>query len=338
MKLWLLSLGLIISFCQPKKDDTSTRNLLFGLTALSQQTNVNTLNFRSVMDNQELECGTRKYKMPKGQEVFIRDFRLFVEDIQFVRSDGVKVSFQMDNVDKYQIARLGKQLGLLDFTKLGDGACNGTSDDVTTHTSLKGAVPSGVYKQVELTVGVPSNWNHLDPTAEPSSSPLRAGTGLTWNWTTGYKFARFEFNLASDQTKRLVVHIGSTNCTGSAPDVNCANSYRPNLVLEPQGGFDPSKDTIVFVVDELFSEENGGIPESAFGANSSLSCMPIGNGTGTGGTPETCGPILKNLGLNPGAQAGFGSNLVTESGVGTVNPNTRRPILKVLRDLTIDSK
>lgn len=340
MKLLLILVSLIaVLNCNAgtfkKEDDNGKqRNLLLGAIVLSQSTTpLELLNFKAVIGEHEVECGNHTYTLPGTQVVQIKDFRFFVEDVQFVRNDGSKVPFKFTPVEEYQAAEGDKQVALLDFTKAGFGACTGTSDNDKVNTSIRGTAPGGIYKKVEVTIGVPKEMNHQDPSQRGANHPLRSGTGMGWNWQAGYKYMRIELTATPNDTFKL--HLGSTNCTGTIPNVSCANSYRPTLVLEPIGGFDTSKDTIVFDGKELFSNANGGVPTSAFGPGQSLSCMPIGNGQGNNGTPTTCGPILKNLGLNPGTQAGFSNTLVTETGVGTVNETTRQPILKVLRDITI---
>lgn len=345
MKLFTYILAIFMTFncgnLLPKKNnDSKNQNLLLGAVALSQSSfpNIEKLYFKAILDKHEIDCGSHTYTLPQSQVVQVKDFRLFIEDIQFIKSDGTKIPFIFNNVEMYQIRQNEKQAAMLDFTKVGSGACTQTSDNDTVHTAIQGNAPGGIYKGVEITVGVPKELNHQDPSAQSSSSPLRAGTGMTWSWQAGYKFAKIEFAISNNGTPTndiFRLHLGSTNCTGTAPNVNCANSYRAKLVVEPNGGFNTANDTLVIDVDELF-KGNGGVPTSAFGTGVSLSCMPIGNGSGTGGTPQTCGPILKNLGISPGSQAGFGSNLVTETGVGTINETTRQPILKVLRDVTIE--
>ncbi|MCX8000739.1 MAG: metallo-mystery pair system four-Cys motif protein, partial [Leptospiraceae bacterium] len=299
MKYLLILLIVFANFCNlppfsKKEDDSKSRNLLLlGAIAVSQPSypNLETLYFKAILNNHEIECGSHTYTLPAGQTVQIRDFRMFVQDVQFVKFDGTKVPFTFSNVEKYQVREGNDQVGLLDFTKVGSGACSGTSDDDTTNKSIKGSAPGGIYKRVEITLGVPQSMNHQDPSQRSSSHPLRSGTGLTWNWQAGYKFMRIELEVPNfSPVTRLLLHLGSTACNGAIPNVTCNNPYRPTLIVEPKGGFDTTKDTIVFDADELF-KSNGGLPTSAFSAGTSLSCMPIGNGAGTGGTPQTCGPI-----------------------------------------------
>ncbi|MCX8000861.1 MAG: hypothetical protein N3A69_18290, partial [Leptospiraceae bacterium] len=193
MKQLFLLLLVITAFCNlpfsKKEDDSKNRNLLLGAILLSQPSypNLETLYFKAILNNHEIDCGAHTYSLPAGQTVQIRDFRMFVQDVQFVKFDGTKVPFVFSNVGRYQAREGNDQVAMLDFTKVGSGACSGTSDDDSTNKNIKGSAPGGVYKRVEVTFGVPQNMNHQDPSQRTSSHPLRSGTGLQWNWQAGYK-------------------------------------------------------------------------------------------------------------------------------------------------------
>lgn len=346
--LVLNAIVLLTSHCNQKSDD-SNENLILGLVAGRQlgiqqaSTFQGNLKFNAIFDGRPIACGEQIYTMPGGQEVHIRDFRFFIQDIQFVRPSGKKVRFQMNSVDNWQITdSSGDQLALIDFTTVGKGRCVGTSDTPETRTIISGRIPNERFESVEITIGVPNRWNHIDPTQQPATSPLKSATGLTWNWLAGYKFIRLELEgtAAIAANRRLLLHLGSTNCNGDINipfgqpgSVSCKNPYRPTLVLKPEGGFNPAVDTILIDVDEFF-RGNGGVPLTSYDPNAAtpvpLSCMPIGNGAGLNGNPTTCGPILRNLGLKPGTQAGFNNILVNEENVGTINLETQQPILRKL--------
>ncbi len=343
-QLSILVSTLLLIGCSGGSED-SNEDLLLGLVAgrqigISEASRFQgTLRFDARFQGRPISCGDQTYTMPAGQVVQMRDFRLFVQDVVFVRKNGSKVRMQMNPVPNWQLREGNDQLALLDFTIVGAGKCVGTSDDDKIRNTIEGRISNETFESVEVTIGVPNKWNHVDRDVQPPTSPLRAGTGLPWSWLAGFKFIRLELEGTGSMNKRLLLHLGSTNCTGDINipqgqpgSVSCANSYRPTLVLKPEGGFNPVRDTILFDVDEFF-RGNGGVPTTAFDPTvpTPLSCMPIGNGLGQNGTPTTCGPILKNLGLVPGNQAGFNNTLVTENGVGTVNLNTQQPILKVVR-------
>ncbi|MCC5813556.1 MAG: metallo-mystery pair system four-Cys motif protein [Leptospira sp.] len=330
----LLTIG-----CNPfaKSEDNNNDDILLGLALLSQQSSglrQGSLNFDAKFDGKSIECGSTTYTMPDDQVVQMRDFRFFIQDVQFVRSNGEKIAMQMNQVDDWQLRDGNDQVALLDFTVVNQGKCVGTSDDINVRKQIDGLIPIGNFDSVEITIGVPNKWNHVNFNLQPSNSPLRGATGLTWSWLAGYKFIRLELTI---NTTNMQFHLGSTNCTGdiSIPQgqdgsVTCANPYRPNLILKPDGGFNPATDTITISLDEFF-RGNGGVPTSAYDDGTALSCMPIGNGSGSGGTSTTCGPILKNLGLVPGNNAGFGSGTNNETGVGTVNLETQQSILRLIR-------
>jgi uncharacterized repeat protein (TIGR04052 family) len=334
--------SLIILFaigCNPfaTSEGNNENDILLGLALLSQQNSglrQGSVNFDAKFDGKSIECGATTYTMPGGQVVQMRDFRFFIQDVQFVRSNGSKVAMQMNQVNDWQLRDGNDQLALLDFTTVGSGKCVGTSDDINVRKQIDGLIPDETFQSVEITIGVPEKWNHVNFNLQPSNSPLRGATGLTWSWLAGYKFIRLELTI---NNTNMQFHLGSTNCTGdiSIPQgqegsVKCANPYKPTLVLRPDGGFNPTKDTINIDVDEFF-RGNGGVPTSAYADGTALSCMPIGNGSGSGGTSTTCGPILKNLGLVPGNIAGFGSGINSEIGVGTVNLETQQSILRLIR-------
>ncbi len=317
----------------PKKEDKSTNNLLtlFALTQIPQQGEIK---FNAILNSKAVECGDTTYTLPGGQVVQMRDFRFFIQAARLINYDGTKSAVTFNSIDNFQYTEGANQVALLDFTKVGSGKCIGTSDDDKTNIKISGSFLKGNFKGIELDIGVPGAFNHRDSSKQLSTNPLRSATGLTWAWTTGYKFMRIELTATSTN---FVLHLGSTNCTGDSSieygqpgAVTCANSYRPTIVIEPTGGFNPDTDTITIDADEFF-RGNGGVPTSAYASGTALSCMPIGNGAGTGGTAATCGPILKNLGLVPGTKTGFTSALATETGVGTVDLSIQQPIFKVVK-------
>lgn len=337
-KIGLLIIITFFNYCgvigNSNKKDDSTRNTFLALFALSQLPQQGEIKFNAILNSKAVECGDTTYTLPGTQVVQIRDFRFFVQDIRLVGFDGSKSSVSFNQVDNFQYLEGSNQVALLDFTKVGSGKCTGTSDDALTNTKIAGLMKKGTFKGLEIDIGVPQAFNHRDSTKQASTNPLKSATGLTWAWTTGYKFMRIELTATSTN---FVLHLGSTNCSGDQTiefgktgAVSCANSYRPTIVIEPTGGFNPDTDTITIDADELF-RGNGGVPSSAYASGTALSCMPIGNGSGNNGTSATCGPILKNLGLKPGSQAGFSSSLVSESGVGTVDLTTQQGIFKVIK-------
>jgi len=328
---------LTLQFCNPfaAKDDSGENNTLLGLAWLASQPREvpGEINFRAILNNKDVECGSTTYTLPGTQTVQMRDLRFFIQEARLIQFDGSKRKVTITPRDNFQIVDGENTVSLLDFTRVGSGRCTGTSDDANTNTKITGNFPKGNYKGIEFDIGVPPKLNHIDPSQQASTSPLKSATGLTWNWQAGYKFIRFELTATGGTNQNFVLHLGSTNCTGdiNAGTVTCANSYRPTIVVEPSGGFNPDTDTITMDLDEIF-RGNGGVPTGAYADGTALSCMPIGNGAGNNGTPTTCGPILRNLGLVPGTVAGFSAALAgADSGKGTVNLATQQPIFKVVR-------
>ena len=190
-----------------KKEDKTTNNLLtlFALTQIPQQGEIK---FNAILNSKSVECGDTTYTLPGGQVVQMRDFRFFIQAARLINYDGTKSAITFNSVDNFQYTEGANQVALLDFTKVGSGKCIGTSDDDKTNTKISGSYQKGNFKGIELDIGVPGAFNHRDSSKQLSTNPLRSATGLTWAWTTGYKFMRIE--LTATYTN-FVLHLGSTN-------------------------------------------------------------------------------------------------------------------------------
>ena len=67
--------------------------------------------------------------------------------------------------------------------------------DFTSPTTRTFSIPAGSYNRLELSLGVPKNYNiGQDPAQYPNDHPLSvAGSqGMFWHWNTGYIFSKFE--------------------------------------------------------------------------------------------------------------------------------------------------
>lgn len=312
--------ALILSNCHLlEKNDQSDIDNLLGLALLNaMQVPQNEVQFDLKYNGQKFECGNTTYSLPKGQVVQLRDFRFFIQEANLIEIDGSKVKIRYSQVDNYQETRDNSAVALMDFSSVDSGACTGTSDNITTNTSLKGFFTNRQYKGIELTLGVPGQLNHINPDIQDRNSPLKNATGMTWSWLFGYKFFRFELTTTGSPSN-LQLHLGSTDCSGDTaipfgePGArNCIESYRPVFTILPDGGFNPGKDRITIQAEEFF-KGNGDLETSEFAAGTALSCMP--------GTTATCDKLLKSIGLVGGSS----------SGKGNTNTSTQSSIFKVIR-------
>lgn len=214
-----------------------------------------------------------------GAEVAAVDFRLFVSDVAMVRADGTLQPVALDQDGQWQLGNLA----LMDFEDATGACANGTPG---THTALTGTVPEGEYTGLALTVGVPFDQNHVDPTLAPA--PLNT-TAMFWNWQGGYKFVRIDMvptDRKEDGPKGWFLHLGSTMCDAAskteAPTA-CKNENRMTVQFD---GFDPAMNTVVIDPAAVVAEADlrANAPESSPG------CMSFPN-------DADCMTVMAKLGL-----------------------------------------
>jgi len=223
------------------------------------------------------------------------DFRLYVSNVALVRADGTAVPVTLEQDGKWQ----HRDIALIDFENGAGNCMNGTAE---TRDIVVGTVPAGQYKGLKLTIGVPFDLNHNDPTLAPS--PLNL-TSMFWTWQGGYKFIKIDMNTGNAPVMPakaeghsapqpgdkpagggFSLHLGSTMCASpsktTAPSA-CANSNRIDLTFE---AFDPAKNVVVLdpapVLAKVDVEKN--TPETSPG------CMSFPK------DPE-CNTVMPKLGL-----------------------------------------
>lgn len=200
----------------------------------------------------------------------IKDFRVYVSDVQVATADGDFVPLELDQNDwQYQ------NVALLDFEE-GRSSCNASTE--ATNRQITGMAPAADYSRVRFTLGVPENLNHLD--SNTAESPLNL-TGLHWNWAGGYKHARMD---VTDWN----IHLGTTGCDlndNNLETLDCsgARNNRPTYTFE---AVDLDESTLNFdyaalVADSDISTDQGGAP----------GCM-------SGATDPECAAVFHHLGLN----------------------------------------
>ncbi|WP_158643436.1 MbnP family copper-binding protein [Ketobacter alkanivorans] len=173
------------------------------------------INFSAVMGSAALACDVDYTDVGTAATTTqIKDFRLYVHDIQLVTDADEVVALTLDTSD-WQ----AQGVALLDFENA-TGECTGTAE---TNSAVSGTVPDSgaVFNAVRFTVGIPQHLNHLE---QVSVSPFNI-TGMNWGWTNGYKFIRFD-------VPNWNLHIGATGCAaGGGGDIECTHSNRPQIAL-----------------------------------------------------------------------------------------------------------
>ncbi len=207
------------------------------------------------------------------------DMRFFVHDVKLMRGT-TEVPLTLDVRDVWQSARLG----LLDFE---DNTAECEFGTPGTNAKLTGTALGKAFDGISFTIGVPEDLNHLNK--DTQAAPL-VGSGLNWDWTTGYIHFAAQLNpttvLDGGRPPSFFSHIGSTVCSGDPADggtPGCAHKNRPRVTLT---GFDPATKKIVVDLKKLFATSDlnvnaGGIP----------GCM-------SGTTDPECPPLFTALGLD----------------------------------------
>jgi uncharacterized repeat protein (TIGR04052 family) len=237
--------------------------------AAAQDNQPVTLRFAGAVNGAPFRCGQSYANVGTTKSTITpSDFRLFVSDVQLITADGTAVSLALDQDGIWQY----KNVALIDFED-GTGPCsNGTK---AMHTEVSGTVPRGGYTGVRVTLGVPFELNHGDPTIAPS--PLNL-TAMFWNWQGGYKFLKADLNssglgakpamhgMASGHGNQaghgdgdasgFAVHLGSTVCAAASPTDSPSACKNPNRVTVTFDKFDSAQNVIVADLGAILSGAN----------------------------------------------------------------------------------
>lgn len=268
-----------------------------GCAAAQAQTQPVTISFAGEFGGKPFACSGKVDGIGLTKaSVTASDFRLYVSNAALIRTDGTVVPLTLEQDGKWQ----HRDVALIDFESGAGNCVNGTPE---TRDILVGTVPTGQYKGLKLTIGVPFDLNHNDPTLAPS--PLNL-TSMFWTWQGGYKFIKIDMATggapvtmpdkadahaapqasAKQDATGFSLHLGSTMCQSpsrtTAPS-SCANSNRIEVTFE---AFDPTKNVVVFdpapVLAAVDVEKN--TPDTSAG------CMSFPK------DPE-CNSVMPRLGL-----------------------------------------
>lgn len=196
------------------------------------------INFEAQVGNDPFEC-SRTYTglgSTGDAKASPNDFRFFVHDLVLIKADGTEAPVTIEDRDLWQ----GSGIALVDFEGGPTARCFGGSEG--TNTKVTGTVAKGDYVGLKFRTGVPTAYNHLDPST--LKAPLNA-SGMVWSWLSGFKFIKVELGAHT-------LHVGSTACSGTPPDdMSCAKSNRSEIILSD---FDPNQDIVVADMAGVFSK------------------------------------------------------------------------------------
>ena len=265
-------------------------------TRQSERQNIK-LNFVAEINGQAFECGKSYANVGTTRSTITpSDFRFYVSEIKLVRKDGesIALDLQQDGIWQYQ------NVALLDFENGASTCRNGTTQ---VNAMVRGKVPKGEYTGLELTVGVPFELNHQDPTI--ASSPMNS-TAMFWNWQGGYKFIKFDTASTGISPQKPAaanvvgpvtgysVHLGSTACAAPSRTQAPKSCQNPNRITVRFDRFDHASNVIVADMGAVLAQANVDVnaPGSAAG------CMSAPD-------DADCPPIMKALGLAPQSKQQF---------------------------------
>ncbi len=244
------------------------------------------INFAAVVGNEPFACGQSYAGIGLSKShITPSDLRFYVSDVELLDRKGraIPLELQQDGVWQYQ------NITLLDFEN-GSGPClNGNAG---IHKTITGSVPNQHYQGLRLTLGLPDELNHGDPTLAPP--PLNV-TSMFWSWRGGYKFVRLDMattafpqipklksksnteksvepesdgsaSLAAETSKTsteegkpgktsgFAVHLGSTACVSPSRTIPPIECHNPNRVTIVFDEFDVDKNVIVVDVADLLAD------------------------------------------------------------------------------------
>jgi len=247
-----------------------------------------TIHFQARVGKQPFKCGETYTLGKPTTKVTVADFRFYVSDIALTNSKGMAIPVNLIQDGKWQY----QNVALLDFENKSGGCANGT---VETRNQIVGTIPKSNYQGLQFTLGVPFSLNHGDSVIAPS--PLNL-TSLWWNWRSGYKFVRLDFENQShhsqlkhsEQGKKaqgFPIHLGSTGCQaveGNQKPPTCSNLNTSKVIFTK---FNVNRNVVIADIAALIENTNLTINQN----NTPPGCMSSPD-------DSDCNVIMNNFGLS----------------------------------------
>ncbi|MEE2779643.1 MAG: MbnP family copper-binding protein [Myxococcota bacterium] len=198
--------------------------------------------FTATVNDEPIQCGQTYPDVGLSKsEIELRDFRVFIHDLELMDADGnvTPLLIEADGVHQLPYEKAdGSQGGLvlLDFTDTSSDFCadRGTAE---VHTGVVGRAPKGEYTRLGFTIGVPTELNHVN--ASVSEAPLNV-YGMQWTWQSGYRHAKIDFTA---RTPEVMGQCSDDSQTPCAEDGDCgeaatcdgyrAQKFKPKYYFHP---------------------------------------------------------------------------------------------------------
>jgi uncharacterized repeat protein (TIGR04052 family) len=253
------------------------------------------LEFAAMSGTTPVKCGTLITALGStAADAQLKDFRLYVANVQFVKADGSKVPLTLGANDDWNITSGSERMTLVD---LEDGTASCAGGTAATNAFVRGTVPPGDYVSVEFTMGVPFSLNHSDYATATKPLDIQA---MAWSWQSGRKFAKIEVTdpagAAGNWTAKVFnFHLGSTGCTGNPASGQTVACQAPNRMSLRLGNFNAATQKIAVDVKALVAgtdiTRNGAGAPGCMSGGTDPECLKVfealavdwkADGTGTG--------------------------------------------------------
>ena len=175
--------------------------------------------------------------------------------------------------------------------------------------TITGTVPEGTYTGVKMTLGVPEELNHLDPTAAATTPAMLLNSnapGMSWVWASGRKHFKIEIDPENATTAGVFTggmtqtlasttggapkvtqyptwysHLGNTGCSVSLSSPGgylCTGSNQLTFHLHT---FDPSTQRVAVDLAALYAGNNVTVdssnPPGCMSGATDVECPPMFN-------------------------------------------------------------
>ena len=244
------------------------------------------ITFHLTSQDQHLSCSQAFSLSESNHTFYIKDFRLYLHEVELLSTSEEWVPFQMNNDQEWSDGNVT----LLDFE---EGAFNcEESGTLFMNHELNGIVPKDEYQALRFKVGVPFDSNHQDVTL--AEAPLDQSS-MFWVWQRGYKFTRFELVQIKTESGEIesyqpwLFHLGSIGCMSeaatTAPIEACNKVNVPQFTL---ANFDPKNEHILLDLDLLLT----GIDLEENTEGTPLGCMSMSS------EQVECSKLFSHFGLD----------------------------------------
>lgn len=173
LKNYLLLSALSLALFSCNRDDSDDYSA-------TDKNNV-TVNFKNIIDGSgDITLGTTVVTSSSNQKHNFSTLKYIVSNFVLVKTDGSEVKYNYDNPDK--------------------GAFVIDQNGATEQSISLADIQAGDYKQIKFGLGISPNAYTLGQTGQAAFWDTCVSTGMSWQWASGYKFAKIEGSYAAPGT------------------------------------------------------------------------------------------------------------------------------------------